>query len=195
LGIVVADVAGKGMSAALVMTMARAVLRSQVGHLTSDSGPGALGRVVTEINNTISGDMNEDEFITMFFALFDGRTRKLSYVDSGHTKPIVFHRGNGKHELLKGNGIALGIFPDYDYQDITVDLSPGDLAIFYTDGVTEAMNLKHELLGIDRVLEVVSNNSTSDPQELAQAIYHRISQFVGEAPQHDDITLMVAEIL
>ena len=195
LGIVVADVTGKGMSAALVMTMARAVLRSQVGQLASDSSSGALGRVVTGINHTISADMNEDVFITMFFGLFDARTQKLSYVDCGHNKPILFHRGSGEHESLKGKGIALGIFPDFEYIESEVDLSPGDLVFIYTDGVPEAMNLDHELFGMERVLEILQDNTTLDSQELAQLIYHRLGQFAGEAPQHDDITLLVADIL
>ena len=178
----IADVSGKGMAAAIYMEVSRTVLKSVAS--VSD-GPDALLR---SANRILSEDSDSGMFVTVFgvFLKGDGHFR---FANAGHNPPVII-RADGTNEILPEGGVAMGV--DGDAAPITGSsrLGPGDLLILYTDGATEAMNVAGEEFGEARLIEAATsgNLSLEDPMPRVLA---SIDAFVGQAPQYDDITLMV----
>jgi sigma-B regulation protein RsbU (phosphoserine phosphatase) len=183
--IAVADVAGKSIPAGLLMATFQASLKTLAGT------PAPLTELVGRMNAyACSNSQNGRRFTTTFIAEYDATTRKLVYVNAGHNPPIL-RRSSGALERLNDGGIPLGILPDAPYKSGTVTLQSGDWLVIFTDGVTEAENAAAEEYGEARLLNMLYANSTLSPALLMQAVMRDFDRFVGDAPQHDDVTLVL----
>ena len=181
-GIAVADVSDKGVPAALFMMSSRTLLKGAA------IGSGSPGDVLREVNDLLNEENDASMFVTVFYAMYDPQTSKLIYANGGHNSPLVVHADGSSALLPLTGGIALGIVPGIEYQQSSVTLAPGDTAIFYSDGVTEAMNEDGEEFGVERLRDVFGSSHPSDPEAATAAIFEAVHEFAGETAQSDDIT-------
>lgn len=185
MGIAIADVSGKGVPAALFMVLSRAMVRA------SASGEPTAEEVARRANELISADAKSGMFVTLFYALLDEEARTLRYVNAGHNPPILLRGGTGEVTLLRTRGIAMGVLVEAVMEEGEVELSEGDVVVFYTDGVTEATDGEGAQFGIDRLLGTVKRKSHLPAAALVEEIAGEVLAFAGAAPQFDDITLVV----
>jgi sigma-B regulation protein RsbU (phosphoserine phosphatase) len=182
---VVADVAGKSIPAAMLMATFQASLRT-----LSPSGIG-LGELVGGINQySCSNSMGGVRFTTAFFAELDPATGDIVYVNAGHNVPIL-RKNSGAVERLEAGGLPVGIFAEAAYQTGTTRLEPGDWLVIFTDGVVEAVNLKDEEYGEPRLIGLVARDAALPPPEMLRGLLTELDQFVGNTPQHDDMTCLL----
>jgi len=183
--IAIADVAGKSVPAAMLMATFQASLK------TLSATGSSLTELVARMNNyACSNSQNGRRFTTAFIAEYEPASRTLSYVNAGHNAPIL-RRRTGAIERLQEGGIPLGVLQNAAYQSGVVTLEAGDWLVVFTDGVTEAENNRAEEYGEPRLLVVLHTNLAASPQTLLSAIMMDLDRFVGDAPQHDDITLLL----
>jgi phosphoserine phosphatase RsbU/P len=183
--IAVADVAGKSVPAAMLMATFQASLK------TLSMTPGPLTDLVARMNvYACSNSQNGRRFTTAFLAEYDPVSRGLSYVNAGHNAPIL-RRQSGAIERLQAGGIPLGIQKNAHYEPGSVLLQGDDWLVVFTDGVIEAENDRHEEYGEVRLLTVLHANSMVSPAMLSNTIMLDLDRFVGNAPQHDDVTLLL----
>ena len=185
IGLAVADVSDKGVPAALFMMSSRTLLKGAA------IGLALPGEVLREVNDLLLEDNEGGMFVTVLYAVFDPSSRELTYANGGHNSPLLVHADGTSGLLPLTDGIALGVAPDLSYKRNTVTLSPGDTVIFYTDGVTEAMNGKEEQFGLDPLSEFFQTNPPRDPEETTATVFEAVNAFAGETPQSDDITCLV----
>ena len=186
--IAIADVAGKSVPAAMLMATFQASLK------TLASTAGSLTELVGRMNNyACSNSQNGRRFTTAFIAEYDPESRKLTYVNAGHNAPIV-RRRTGAVEHLRTGGVPLGLSDGLSYEAGSVRLEDGDWLVIFTDGVTEAENASAEEYGEARLLTMVHTNAAATPAGLLNAILSDVDRFVGDAPQHDDVTLMLMRV-
>ena len=181
----VADVAGKSIPAGLLMATFQASLKTLAG--TSASLTELVGRMNAY---ACSNSQNGRRFTTTFIAEYYSANRSLTYVNAGHNPPML-RRNSGALERLSEGGIPLGILAEAPYQSGTVTMQSGDWLIIFTDGVTEAENESGEEYGEARLLNLLYANATLTPALLLQTLMRDLDRFVGDAPQHDDVTLVV----
>jgi sigma-B regulation protein RsbU (phosphoserine phosphatase) len=186
LGLCIADVAGKGMPAALLMSNLQAAVR---GLASLSVAPDLLCR---RLNSLIYRNTANDRFITFFYAQLDGPARRLSYVNAGHNAPFVL-RSNGSHERLRDGGTVLGVFASPDYELGSAQLSPGDRVVLFTDGVTEACNAAGEEFGEPRLLGLLQEQRSLSADGLQARILSAVAEFSGGRWQ-DDATLLVLAV-
>ena len=184
-GLAIADVSGKGVPAALFMMSSRTLLK---GAAIGIDSPGA---VLSEVNKLLYDDNIAQMFVTMLYATYNPTTRTLTYSSGGHDAPLLIHSDGSSTLLPLTNGIALGILPQFEYQQESVQLSPGDTILLYTDGVTEAMNMDGTQLGINRVSDIFTDAPPADAEEVGTEVIKAVVDFAQEAPQHDDITCLI----
>ena len=184
-GLAVADVSDKGVPAALFMMSSRTLLKGAA------IGVGLPGEVLREVNDLLIEDNEGGMFVTLLYAVYDPFSRELTYANGGHNSPLVVHPDGTSALFPLTDGIALGIAPDLSYKQNTVTLSPGDSVIFYTDGVTEAMNSEEEEFGLDPLSEFFRTNPPENPEETTAAVFDAVNAFAGEMAQSDDITCLV----
>jgi phosphoserine phosphatase RsbU/P len=183
--IAIADVAGKSIPAGLLMATFQASLKTLAGTAAS------LTELVGRMNAyACSNSQNGRRFTTTFIAEYYSATRNLIYVNAGHNPPIL-RRNTGAMERLNEGGIPLGILADAPYKSGTVTLQSGDWLVIFTDGVTEAENESAEEYGEARLLNILYANSTLTPALLLDTMMRDLDRFVGDAPQHDDVTLVL----
>ncbi len=186
LGICIADVAGKGMPAALLMSNLQAAVR---GLSSLSIAPDLL---CSRLNSIVYRNTGSDRFITFFYAHLDGSTRRLAYVNAGHNAPFVV-RSDGSHERLRDGGAVLGVFASRNYEMGSTQLSAGDRVILFTDGVTEACNPVGEEFGEARLLRLLEDHRTLSANELQGKIIAVVAEFSGGRWQ-DDATLLVLAV-
>ena len=186
LGLCIADVAGKGFSAALLMSNLQAAVRG----LAAPSLP--PDELCLRLNALLHRNMEGDRFVTFFYAHLDGAARRLSYANAGHNPPIVLHRDGSHHRLKEGGGV-LGVFSDQTFASGIIHLQPGDRLILFTDGVTEASNTREEEFGEQRLLELLQANRTSTPAEIKNKILNALADF-NRSEWHDDVTLLILAV-
>jgi phosphoserine phosphatase RsbU/P len=186
LGVCIADVAGKGMPAALLMSNLQAAVR---GLSSLSIAPNAL---CSRLNSIVYQNTESDRFITFFYAQLDGRARRMAYVNAGHNAPFVV-RSDGSHERLREGGAVLGVFASREYEMGSAQLSPGDRVILFTDGVTEACNAAGEEFGEARLLRLLEDRRASSADELQAKILADVAEFSGGRWQ-DDATLLVLAV-
>ncbi|OHD57135.1 MAG: hypothetical protein A2Y33_09425 [Spirochaetes bacterium GWF1_51_8] len=182
------DVSGKGVPAALIMVMIRSILRT-IASLDEDTKD-----VLTKLNNTISEEIVEDRYATGFYLLFDAERGIMSYTNAGHGPLCLYRKSKDTFEFLDTDGMPVGIMSGIEFGQNYTTLEKGDIAILYTDGITEAMNLEHEEYGMDSMQEVVRACKNMPAQEIANRILDGVNHFVKSAPQHDDETLLVLKM-
>lgn len=187
LGLVIADVSGKGIPAALLMASLQASVRGQ-----SQGGSGQVAELMANVNRLICDASPENRYATFFYGQFDPATRMLVYSNGGHNNPIVI-RGAEALRLEVG-GPPVGLFQFSRYQQAEVQLEAGDLLVLFTDGVSEAENPAQEEFGEDALEAAARSCFGMPPSEMIQAIIERADAFAAGAPQHDDMTLVIARV-
>jgi phosphoserine phosphatase RsbU/P len=184
--VAIGDVSGKGVPAGLVMVMARSVLRSLVGH-------GNLPRaVLRETNAILKQDLKPGMFMSVLLTLVDVATGRLLLAGCGHERPLVYRASTGSVELVDTGGLVLGVVPDIGphIEEKRVTLGPGDQVLFYTDGVTEAVDPANVQLGMERLQGLLAEHGHLPPAQLIPAVLAAIEAHARGAEQHDDITLI-----
>ena len=215
-GIAVADVAGKGISAALLMCTVQASLRSQAPTVN-----GNLTELVSSMNRLLHVSTDASSYATFFYAQFDERTGLLTYVNAGHNPPILVRRSrnakaqsvgfapgarsafldetgseNGLSDvtLLTKGGPIIGAFNDCAYEQETIQMESGDLLVAYTDGVTEARNADDQEFGEENLQHIIDAMAHVPAQELSERIVESVREWCGDVPPHDDLTLVVMKV-
>jgi serine phosphatase RsbU (regulator of sigma subunit) len=192
MGVLVADVSGKGTSAALYM----AELKGLVLSLSRIHDSPA--RLLAEANRILSANMDARSFITMTYAVFDSARRTMRHARAGHNPILHFEARTGKTHVLTPRGLGLGIDrgPRFEevLEEVEVPLLSGDLFLFFTDGLSEAMNTRSELFGEGRLRAILEESASFSGEELKDRILAEIRKFVGEAAQHDDMTLVLLKV-
>ncbi len=182
----VVDISGKGMFASILMGNIQATLRALL-HADSKLGPLA-GRT----NDLLYATTPSNRYATAFLAFYEPVSGAFQWVNCGHCDGLIL-RANGEVTHLPCTGLALGQFPRQSYQEETCKLEPGDILTIYSDGVSEANNLAEEEFGTDRLIDVMRRYSAEKPEAIVDAVFRELDEFVGEAPQFDDITLMIVK--
>ena len=185
IGLVVADVSGKGVPASLIMASVRAALRAQVDNVYY------LYEIVRRLNVMLFRDTKVGEFVTLFYGVYDARNRRLTYCNAGHPPPMLLR--DGKVTELSTENMILGVDPSEPYRQEFCDLRPGDTLLIYTDGVTDAMNFKQEFFGRKRLIEAFAKGGAS-ADEVAQNVLWELRKFVGISKRGDDVTMIVAQV-
>lgn len=186
LGIMIADVSGKGIPAALFMALSRIVVR-----VNATWYPDRPAAAIHDANTLISADSKQGMFVTLFYGILDSEKRTLTYVNAGHNPPIICRAADGAFEELPLTGIALGAISDAAYTEETVLLSTGDVMVLYTDGITEAENVRQDMFGEERLRNAIARSRDLTAKEITARILETVRGFSGEYPQSDDITLMI----
>ncbi len=184
----VADISGKGLPAALLMSTIQATLRAL---LRPDT---ALVEVAGRANDLLYATTPPNRFATAFLFAVDPATGSCRYVNCGHNVAVLL-RASGECELLDGPGLALGLFPRRTCEERTCHLGPGDLLALYSDGVTEAQNAAEEEFEMERLVACLRKHATASASDIVDFVFQSIDDFVGAVPQFDDITLMVVKRL
>ena len=189
LAVVIADVSGTGVPAALFMVIAKTLIKD---HTQSGKPP---EEVFTEVNRQLCEANDENLFVTAWMGVLEISTGKLVYVNAGHNPPVI-GRKNGETEFLRSRpGFVLAGLDFTKYRAGSLELMPGDLLYLYTDGVTEAMNTAQELYGEERLKRTLDANVSAAPEEIFKAVKKDLDDFVADAPQFDDITMLAMRYL
>jgi sigma-B regulation protein RsbU (phosphoserine phosphatase) len=185
LGFVVADISGKGISAALLMASLQALLRS---HAALHGDRAEL--LVWDINRLMHSSTANGKYASLFYGFYDDLSRLLAYVNAGHLPPILY-RKDGSVVRLRTGGMVVGMMPDTAYHQEIIKLEPGDILLIFSDGITEAMNMKDQEFGEERLMNLIAPLANASASEISDSILRSIADYVGTAPQHDDSTLVV----
>jgi len=190
LGLVIADVSGKGVPAALFMALSRALMRANSVRAED------VAEAVIQTNRLILECATSGLFVTLFYGIIEPQQRMLRYVSAGHNPPILFRSATGEVELLEADGIALGVMDEIELEEKTVTVEPGDVIVMYTDGVTESINTQEEEFGEARLIEEIQQHHALPAQELMSRITNDIlTEFTQGEPQFDDFTMMVVKMV
>lgn len=188
-GIVIADVSDKGMHAALFMALTRSIVRASA---TAGLSP-ADG--LTQTNRLLCVDSVNGMFVTLFYSQLDPVKHELTYVNAGHNPPLHYRAKERMLTELTATGIMLGFDDSRRLEQRAVKLEPSDFVVFYTDGVTEAMNEQYDQYGEERLRDLIHANSSASPSEILRSLRDSLAGFVGNRAQSDDITIVIAKRL
>jgi serine phosphatase RsbU (regulator of sigma subunit) len=187
LGILVADVADKGVGAALYMALSRTLIRTYA--VEYDAEPEV---VFFAANRRLLNDARANLFVTAFYGILDPVSGVLTYSNAGHNPPFIIRsKESHKVDMLKRTGIAIGIDIDGTWIQSSVSIEQGDLLVLYTDGIPDAQDLNGSFFGEEKLIEIVQLNKKKMAYEIQNSILEEIERFVGNSPQFDDITLMI----
>jgi phosphoserine phosphatase RsbU/P len=186
LGLCIADVAGKGLPAALLMSNLQAGVR---GLASTSLSP---DRLCTRLNSLLCHNTSADRFITFFYAQLDGPGRRLSYTNAGHNAPVLLHR-DGSCERLEIGGGVLGVFPDQKFAVGTAQLTPGDRLVFFTDGLTECCGDGDDEFGEGRLLQLLQEHRGASASQLQECVLASVGDF-SHGHWQDDVTLLVLAV-
>ncbi len=189
IGLAVADVAGKGVPASLIMASVRAALRAQVDNVYY------LYEVVRRVNLMMCRDTTISEFVTLFYGVLDAKNKRFTFCNAGHPPGLILR--DGKIIELASDNMVLGIDPDQPYRQSVVELKSRDILLLYTDGLTDAMNFDRETFGKQRLIDCFSRAAAGDPaaELVTEHILWEVRKFVGIAQPTDDITMIVARMV
>ena len=186
--VMVADVSGKGLSAALIMVAFRAYFHATVINEL------AMRVVMSRVNRLVHNTTDGDRFITCFYGLIDPEHKRLLYISAGHNPPLLL-RGDGTSELLTQGGLPLGIFENSRYSESVVEFRSGDILVLYTDGVVEASNQREEEFGLNRLEEVVRASRDRRAYEIVKAITTAVDEHSSEVGgPEDDLTISIIKV-
>lgn len=190
LGIVIGDVSGKGVSAALMMAASRSIYR-----VLADAHP-SVEDLMSMGNRLLNRDIKKGMFVALLYAELNPEGKILTLSNAGQTKPVICPGDRSMPSFIDTDGdtFPLGIIGDCDYQEKQVPLKEGDTLVFYTDGVVEAMNSKEEMYGFDRLLTSTEEGRGLDAEAMLEKLMNDISNFVGGVEQHDDLTMVVVRV-
>jgi sigma-B regulation protein RsbU (phosphoserine phosphatase) len=185
--LVVADVSGKGVPAALLVSTLHASLHAYIG------GTLDLAELVAKLNQVVYANTEPERFITLFIGILDVPQSTFTYVNAGHNFPFVFRPSSNSLSTLGSGGLPLGMFEAVQFQKETITLSQQDTIVLYTDGVTEAMNKSFKEYGEDRLRKRIVEDGEKPAGALKNDIVSDVARFVADEPQSDDLTLMVVK--
>jgi sigma-B regulation protein RsbU (phosphoserine phosphatase) len=188
IGIALADIAGKGVAAALVMSVVQASLR-----IIAAEGNISLPELAARMNRFLYRSTGSNSYATFFYAQIDEQTRELRYVNAGHNPPYLLRLAAGIEELATG-GTVIGMFPQASYEEAKVDLLPGDVLVAFTDGVTEALNPGEEEFGEERLKELLRRVAHLAVEEMSAEISRELRGWISSAAQYDDLTFIVMKV-
>ena len=190
-GLVIADVAGHGVSASLHMASIQALLRTLVPVNQSPA------EVMREIHRLFIHNIRFETFVTFFIGAFDYSTKTLTFSNAGHQPPLVLHKNKSKNEsveMLRPTGAAIGLVEEAEFAEKTIELHEEDLLVLYTDGITEAMNLQNQEFGRERLTVLSRQIITLPVKEIVQEIRQALLEFTEGKPFADDTTLLVCKV-
>jgi sigma-B regulation protein RsbU (phosphoserine phosphatase) len=192
LAFAIGDVAGKGISAALLMATVQAALRAQIrtGVDGEPRRPLVTARLVSELNRQLYAHTAPEKYATFFFAMYDDETGTLTYTNAGHLPPVLIREGNAV--TLDINGTVVGAFPASLYEESRVELKAGDLLVCYTDGITEPENAYGEMFGEERLIDLVKRCAHEDDQVIIGKVIEAVRHWHSAAELPDDMTLLIA---
>ena len=196
LGVAIADVAGKGMPAALLMSTVQATLRS----LTASNGSRApasydLSSIVGKLNRLLFNSTNGEHYVTFFYATFEHATQRLTYVNAGHNPPLFLRAdGNDEFRLLTSGGLVAGAFEHAAYEQETVQMKPNDLLFLYTDGLSEALNIDGEEFGTGRMMDTLKSIATLSADQIRDVVVRRVKEWCSGMSLYDDLTFVVLKV-
>ncbi len=184
MGIVMADVSGKGVPAALFMMVSRTLMK---GTAIGEADPATA---VAEVNRLLVESNEESMFVTLFYATFNPENGLLEFANGGHNLPYVIRKDGSVEQIDCDSGIVLAVLPGFDFPGGALELEPGDVVFFYTDGITEAMNEEGEEFGDDTLAEVLAEIAGSDAAAFCEKVVEAVRVHAGDADQSDDITCL-----
>lgn len=187
LGLVIADVVGKGIPAALYMALSRTTIRASA--LTKKRPAAVLQRA----NRLLLQESHSGLFLTALYAVLDTGSGRIRYANAGHNRPLWLRSASGEIGELNARGTVLGALEEIKIEECEIDVAPGDLLAFYTDGVTEAMDASGQLFGQERLREAIGTKPAAHAQEVVTAVVDALKTYVDGAPQSDDLTLFVVK--
>lgn len=195
IALVLGDVSGKGISAALLMGVVQGVV-----HASNDTGSAVRHEQAMErLNHLLCMKTAMERFVSLFWCYFDPANSLLRYINAGHLPPLLIRaKGAGEFEVIhldEGGGPVLGLLPGATYQQASIDVLPGDLLIVFSDGVLEAANVLDQEFGEDRIIAAARENWSGSPTQICDAVLAEVRQFLGKQPPHDDQTLMVVRLM
>ena len=186
--LVVADVEGKGVSSAMVMSNLQATLRALVMHLHS------LEVLTLSLNEMIYNDTRSKKFLSIFLGLVDTRRNGLHYINGGHVPPLLINGKTGEYKLLEEGGTVIGMFPSAEYTRGSARLKPGDILVCCTDGIVESMNFKDDEFGTERLAASILKNRHKPAQEIVDSVLAEVEEFSRGGAHVDDKVLMVLKV-
>jgi sigma-B regulation protein RsbU (phosphoserine phosphatase) len=192
IGLVIADVSGKGIGGALMMAVCRSVLQANA---QDEYDPASM---LASLNQTLSVNLAEDMFISMLYMVLNTENHLLSYARAGHEAPLILHKDTTEMDRQETAGIAIGLVDTPTFSSITetrnVQLKSGDLVVTYTDGITEAMNEQNQEWGLSKLIESIQKHQKDTASDLLDHIEADVLSFVGNTPQYDDMTMLAIQI-
>ena len=189
IALVVADVCGKGIPAALFMAVCRTIIRSKGMQGCSAE------TCMTESNHLLAAYSIDNMFVTVFYAIYNVKTGFISYSNAGHNPPLLLRQDGSVSELPVMENTIVGVIDNIEYQKDTLQLEQGDTLFMFTDGVTEATDAAYNEFGVERLGDILSQHSHSNCQQIVEAVKKGVKDFVGETEQSDDITMLVVKRL
>jgi serine phosphatase RsbU (regulator of sigma subunit) len=193
-GVVVADVAGKSIAAALLMAHARALWRAEAA---TGASP---GQVLARVNRALCQDIHSLAFVTLFYGIIDVSEPGVRFAAAGHPPPLLCHplsasqRAGHALRELNANGLPLGLAPGAEYEETWVSLLPGDLLLLYTDGVVESLNAQRQMFGFERFQTTLAHIPADHPQNIIEEIRFTLDRFRGPVEQVDDVTMLAIQV-
>jgi sigma-B regulation protein RsbU (phosphoserine phosphatase) len=184
--LVVGDVSGKGAPAAIYAALVSGIMRS---FAPEEPGP---AQMLSGLNLSLAERPTPGHFVSMVFVLWDSENMRLELANSGMPRPVRCH--NGKAEAMNATGIPAGLFPSVQYEELTFEAQPGDLFVFYSDGITEATNADGEEFGEARLYSIIEQNAKRSAVETVSAIFAAVKEFVGEMDAFDDQTVVALKV-
>jgi serine phosphatase RsbU (regulator of sigma subunit) len=188
IGIALADIAGKGVAAALVMSVVQASLR-----IIAAEESVSLPELAARMNRFLYRSTGSNSYATFFYAQLDEQTRELRYVNAGHNPPYLL-RSAAEIEELPAGGTVIGMFPQESYEEARTDLKPGDVLVAFTDGVTEALNPGEEEFGEERLKDLLRRVAHLPVEEMSEQISRELREWIANAAQYDDLTFIVMKV-
>lgn len=191
IGIAIGDVSGKGVGAAIYMTLTKGILQAHAEENVSPSN------VLSKVNRLLYKTIEKNSFVSMFYAILDVNKNSLLYSRAGHNPGILCGERSGELKLLMSKGMALGLEEGTKFTSTlteeNIEIKNGDLIVLYTDGFTEAMNERQDQYGEQRLIKIIEGNKDKSARELINIILKDVKKFVDNYPQHDDMTIVVVK--
>lgn len=189
LGLVVGDVSGHGIGAALVMAATRGMLHAEAPHCADD-----LRELLRRLNKQLAADAKEGTFVTLFFGMLDDRARSMVWASAGHEPAIWRHAGTGLVEELPNTGMPLGVLEDSPYENAgPIVLGPGDILVIGTDGICEARDCGGQFFGRERLWKLIESSAGRTASQICDVVTDEVAKFVHPASRSDDVTLIVVK--
>ena len=187
IALVIADVCGKGIPAALFMAVSRTLIRTKG---LQDVSP---AECISACNNLLAAYSVDSMFVTVFYAIYNVRTGTLSFCNAGHNPPLIVHADGGVDELPFSDNIVVGAFADIDFHEHSMQLQHGDTLMMFTDGVNETWDASHNEFGMERFRQVLADNASYGSRQIIDAVSRALNLFAGNAEQSDDITMLTVK--